>query len=108
MYHLNSRRWARLWEQVFDVGDRPAFASVGKARFITQRPTNDALDSVRVPVLVLSGRDDPPVDATSLMQHARRPGWTPSPIDEVGHLLPVEAPDLCAQAVGRWLADIGP
>ena len=24
--------------------------------------------------------------------------------DEVGHLLPVEAPDLCAQAVGQWLA----
>jgi hypothetical protein len=41
------------------------------------------------------------------MQHARRPGWTPRPIDEVGHLLPVEAPDLCAQAVGQWLADIG-
>jgi pimeloyl-ACP methyl ester carboxylesterase len=75
--------------------------------FITQRSTNEALDAVRVPVLVLWGRDDPLVDDTSLMHHARRPGWTPRPIDEVGHLLPVEAPDLCAQAVGQWLADIG-
>jgi pimeloyl-ACP methyl ester carboxylesterase len=89
------------------AGTATAFASVLKAMFITQRPTNEALDSVRVPVLVLWGRDDPLVDATSLMQHARRPGWTPRPIDEVGHLLPVEAPDRYAQAVGQWLADIG-
>jgi pimeloyl-ACP methyl ester carboxylesterase len=89
------------------AGTATAFASVLKAMFITQRPTNEALDAVRVPVLVLWGRDDPLVDATSLMHHARRPGWTPRPIDEVGHLLPVEAPDLCARAVGQWLADIG-
>ena len=89
------------------AGTAAAFASVLKAMFITQRPTIEALDSVRVPVLVLWGRDDPLVDATSLMQHARRQGWTPRPIDAVGHLLPVEAPDLCAQAVGQWLADIG-
>jgi pimeloyl-ACP methyl ester carboxylesterase len=89
------------------AGTATAFASVLKAMFISQRPTNEALDSVRVPVLVLWGRDDPLVDATSLMHHARRPGWTPRPIDEVGHLLPVEAADLCAQAVGQWLADIG-
>jgi pimeloyl-ACP methyl ester carboxylesterase len=55
---------------------------------------------------MLWGRDDPLVDPTSLMQHARRPGWTPRPIDDVGHLLPVEAPDLCAQAVSQWLADM--
>jgi pimeloyl-ACP methyl ester carboxylesterase len=56
---------------------------------------------------VLWGRGDPLVDATSLVQHARRPGWTPRPIDEVGHLLPVEAPNLYAQAVGQWHVDIG-
>ena len=87
------------------AGTATAFASVVKTRVITQRPTNEALDSVRVPVLVLWGRDDPLVDPTSLMQHARRPGWTPRPIDDVGHLLPVEAPDLYAHAVCQWLAD---
>jgi pimeloyl-ACP methyl ester carboxylesterase len=87
------------------AGTATAFASIVKAMFITQRPTNEALDSVRVPVLVLWGRDDHVVDPTSLMQHARRPGWTPRPIDDVGHLLPVEAPDLCAQAVRLWLGD---
>jgi pimeloyl-ACP methyl ester carboxylesterase len=87
------------------AGTATAFASVIKAMFITQRPTNEALDSVRVPVLVLWGTDDPLVDPTSLMQHARRPGWTPRPIDDVGHLLPVEAPDLYAHAVCQWLAD---
>ena len=87
------------------AGTATAFASAIEAMFITRRPTNEALDSVRVPVLVLWGTDDPLVDPTSLMQHARRPGWTPRPIDGVGHLLPVEAPDLCAQAVSQWLAD---
>ena len=89
------------------AGTATAFASALQAMFITQRQTNEALDSVQVPVLVLWGRDDPLVDTTSLTQHARRPGWTPRPIDEVGHLLPVEAPDLCAQAVGQWLTDAG-
>jgi pimeloyl-ACP methyl ester carboxylesterase len=89
------------------AGSATAFASTTKTMFITQRSTNEALDAVRVPVLVLWGRDDPLVDTTSLIQHARRPGWTPRIIDGVGHLLPVQAPDLCAQAVGQWLADIG-
>lgn len=89
------------------AGSATAFASIIEAMFIAQGRTNQALDSVRVPVLVLWGSDDPLVDPTSLRQHARRPNWTPRPIDDVGHLLPVEAPDLCAQAVGQWLADIG-
>jgi len=87
-------------------GTATAFASAVEAMFITRRATNEALDSVRLPVLVLWGRDDPLVDPASLMQHAQRPGWTPRPIDDVGHLLPVETPDLCAQAVGQWLADM--
>lgn len=39
-----------------------AFASVIKAVFITQRRTNEALDSVRAPVLVVWGRGDHLVD----------------------------------------------
>ncbi|RKM76773.1 hypothetical protein COO55_35625 [Rhodococcus opacus] len=88
------------------AGTAAAFASIVKAMFITQRPTNEALDSVQVPVFVLWGRDDHVVDPTSLTQQARRPGWTPRPIDDVGHLLPVEAPDLYTQAVCQWLAVI--
>ncbi|WP_202916950.1 alpha/beta fold hydrolase [Rhodococcus sp. YH1] len=87
------------------AGTATAFASIVKAMFITQKPTNEALDSVQMPVLVLWGSDDHLVDPTSLMQHARRPGWTPRPIKDVGHLLPVEAPDLYAQAVCQWLSD---
>jgi pimeloyl-ACP methyl ester carboxylesterase len=110
-----SRAQVDLWLDDLEVarehperlaGTATAFASAIEAMFITRRPTNEALDSVRVPVLMLWGRDDPLVDPTSLMQHARRPGWTPRPIDDVGHLLPVEAPDLCAQAVSQWLADM--
>ena len=110
-----SRAQVDLWLDDLDAaGEHPerlagtatAFASIIKAMFITQRRTNEALDSVRVPVLLLWGSDDPLVDPTSLTQHARRPNWTPRPINDVGHLLPVEAPDLCAQAVGQWLADI--
>ncbi|QIX50166.1 alpha/beta hydrolase [Rhodococcus sp. DMU1] len=87
------------------AGTATAFASIVRAMFITQKPTNEALDSVQMPVLVLWGSDDHLVDPTSLMQHARRPGWTPRPIEDVGHLLPVEAPDLYAQAVCQWLSD---
>jgi pimeloyl-ACP methyl ester carboxylesterase len=87
------------------AGTATAFASITKTMFITQRSTNQALDAVRVPVLVLWGTDDPLVDATSLRQHARRPGWTPRPIEDVGHLLPVEAPERYVQAVRQWLAD---
>lgn len=86
-------------------GSATAFASITKAMFITRRSTNRALDAVRVPVLVLWGTDDHLIDPTSLQQHARRPGWTPRPINDVGHLLPVEAPQICAQAVRAWLAD---
>jgi pimeloyl-ACP methyl ester carboxylesterase len=87
------------------AGTATAFATTTKTMFITQRSTNQALDAVRVPVLVLWGTDDPLVDATSLRQHARRPGWTPRPIDDAGHLLPVEAPERYVHAVGQWLAD---
>ncbi len=111
-----SRAQVDLWLDDIDTarehperlaGTATAFASAIEAMFITQRRTNEALDSVRAPVLVLWGSDDPLVDPPSLLQHARRPGWTPRSIDDVGHLLPVEAPDLCAQAVGQWLAGIG-
>ncbi len=110
-----SRAQVDLWLDGLEVarehperlaGAATAFASGIEAMFITRRPTNEALDSARVPVLTLWGRDDPLVDPTSLMQHARRPGWTLQAIDDVGHLLPVEAPDLCAQAVSQWLADM--
>jgi pimeloyl-ACP methyl ester carboxylesterase len=87
------------------AGAATAFASITKTMFITQRSTNQALDAVRVPVLVLWGTDDPLVDTTSMLQHARRPGWTPRPIDYVGHLLPVEAPERYVQAVCQWLPD---
>ncbi len=87
------------------AGPAAAFASTTRAMFITQRSTNEALDAVPVPVLVLWGTGDPLVDATSLLQHAQRPGWTPRPIDDVGLLLPVEAPGIYTQAVRQWLAD---
>ena len=87
------------------AGTATAFASIVRTMFITPRPTNEALDSVPVPVLLLWGRDDHVVDFTSLMRHARRPNWTPRPIDDVGHLLAVEAPDLYAKAVSQWLVD---
>jgi pimeloyl-ACP methyl ester carboxylesterase len=87
------------------AGTATAFASALRAMFITRRPTDHALDSLRVPVLLLWGTDDPLVDPASLTRHARRPDWTPRTIEGMGHLLPVEAPDLCAQAVGQWLAD---
>ncbi|UOT01290.1 hypothetical protein MPY17_19855 [Rhodococcus opacus] len=48
---MPSRRPASTPEWL--AGTAAAFASIVKAMFITQRPTNEALDSVRVPVFVL-------------------------------------------------------
>lgn len=110
-----SRAQVDLWLDDIDAarkhpeqlaGTATAFASTIKAMFITQQRTNEALDAVRVPVLVLWGSDDPLVDSTSLLQHTQRPNWTPQAIDNVGHLLPVEAPDLCAQAISQWLTNV--
>lgn len=85
------------------AGSATAFASTTKTMFIAQGPTNAALDALPVPVLLLWGTDDPLVDATSLLQHAQRPGWTPRPIEEVGHLLPVEEPEIYAHEVRQFL-----
>jgi pimeloyl-ACP methyl ester carboxylesterase len=87
------------------TGAVSAFAAVTKSMFIAQQSTNEALDSILAPVMVLWGRNDPLVDTSSLMWHARRPGWTPRLLDQVGHLLPVEAPELYVQAVAEWLTD---
>lgn len=109
-----SRAQVDLWLDDIDAasehrerfaGTATAFASTIKAMFITQRRTNQALNAVRVPVLVLWGSDDPLVDSTSLLRHTQRQNWTPRTIDDVGHLLPVEAPDLYAKAVGQWLGN---
>jgi pimeloyl-ACP methyl ester carboxylesterase len=109
-----SRAQVDLWIDGLDAardhpdrlaGSAAAFASAMKAMFIAQRSTNAALDAVGVPVLLLWGTDDHVVDPASYLQHARRPGWTPRPIDDVGHLLPVEAPEIYAQAVCQWLPD---
>ncbi len=61
-----SRAQVDLWLDSLEVareqperlgGTVTAFASVLRAMFITQRPTNEALDSLRVPVLLLWGRE---------------------------------------------------
>lgn len=66
-----SRAQVDLWLDDIDAasehherfaGTVTAFASAIKAMFITQRPTNEALDAVRAPVLVLWGSDDPLVE----------------------------------------------
>ncbi len=72
-----SRAQVDLWLDGLDAardhperlaGTATAFASITKAMFITQRSTNEALDAVRVPVLVLWGTDD----------HAHRPHVAPA------------------------------
>jgi pimeloyl-ACP methyl ester carboxylesterase len=61
------------------AGAATAFASITRTMFITQRSTNQALDAVRVPVLVLWGTDDPLV--------ARRTGLPPLDlVDEAGEV----------------------
>ncbi|WP_100414747.1 alpha/beta fold hydrolase [Mumia flava] len=81
-----------------------AFASTTRAMFVAQKSTNQALDDVRVPVLVVWGTADQLIDPPSLRMHARRPGWTARPIEDVGHLLPLEAPAVYVHEVSAWLA----
>lgn len=84
-------------------GTVTAFASAISAMFINQRSTLRLLDRVSAPVLLLWGSDDPLIDQPSHWQQARRPGWTPHPIDGAGHLLPIERPGDYVAAVQAWM-----
>lgn len=90
------------------AGTVTAFASATAAMFVDQRSTTQLLDRVRVPVLLLWGTDDPLIDQPSHRLHAQRPGWTPHPVDEAGHLLPVERPGEYVAAVRAWMASTSP
>jgi pimeloyl-ACP methyl ester carboxylesterase len=85
------------------VGGITAFASAMTAMFVDQQPVLDVLDRLPMPVLLLWGTDDPLADPPSYRQHAERPGWTPHAVQHAGHLLPIERPDECVDAVRDWL-----
>lgn len=84
-------------------GSVTALASAITAMFVDQRSTLRLLDRTTAPVLSLWGTDDPLIDEASHRLHARRPGWTPYPIDGAGHLLPIERPHDYVAAVRTWL-----
>jgi pimeloyl-ACP methyl ester carboxylesterase len=64
----------------------------------------ETLKSVRVPTLVLCGREDAlcPVERHELM-HALVPGSTLVVVDGAGHMPTLERPEAVTEAIGTWL-----
>ncbi len=87
-------------------------ASIGRDGFLRQqtaimgRPDNRSLlAAIRVPTLVLCGRDDqltPP--ALSEEVAAAVPGAELVLVDECGHVSPLERPDIVTAALAAWLS----
>ncbi len=76
-------------------------------RALLQRPdASDVLRAIRVPTLVLCGRQDgwAPVSQHAAM-HALIPGAAFEVIEDAGHMAPMERPQAVAGALLRWLGN---
>jgi pimeloyl-ACP methyl ester carboxylesterase len=84
---------------------------VGKDGFVRQqtaimgRPNSrPMLPSIRVPTLVLCGRDDVPTPLAAAEEMAAAiPGATLTVVDGCGHMAPMEKPDAVTAALAQWL-----
>ena len=73
------------------------------------RPDSHAdLERVRVPTLLLCGRDDP---VTPVLDHeamaARVPGARLEIIESCGHLSTIEQPEIVTRVLSNWLLETG-
>ncbi len=112
-----AREWARgmvhahhlgtpLFEAVLDMFERSsvaAFAAQIEA-LLARRDATSLLGTIRVPTLVLCGRDDawsPP--ARHEFMHERIAGSTLAVIGRCGHMSPMEEPEAVTAALSEWL-----
>lgn len=113
-----AREWARcmvhadhlgtpLFEAVLDMFERSsvaAFAAQIEA-LLARRDAAALLGTIRVPTLVLCGRDDawsPP--ARHAFMHEHIAGSTLAVIERCGHMSTMESPEVVTEALREWLA----
>lgn len=87
-------------------------ASVGRDGFVRQQraimgraDSRPLLPAIRMPVLVLCGREDRPTPLEASVEMAEAiPGATLAVVDECGHMAPLERPAAVTAALAGWLA----
>jgi pimeloyl-ACP methyl ester carboxylesterase len=106
MVHPDRLTDADLIERIlvmFDRKDATIFAH--QLHALIHRPDgSDVLSAIRVPTLILCGRQDfwsPPSQHEAM--HRLAPHATLAVIEEAGHMAPMERPDAVAAAMLRWL-----
>lgn len=107
MVHPNRLRDAALIDAIVTMFARKGADTFERQiRALLLRPdATDLLSAIRVPALVLCGRQDSwaPVPQHEAM-HALIPGAVFDVVEDAGHMAPMERPQAVAQALQRWLA----
>jgi len=81
-----------------------AFASAVEAMYVDRRPVLEAIDRLTTPTLLLWGDQDPLIERAVIDYLIdRRPDWGLRIFETVGHLPPLEIPQVYADTVGEWL-----
>jgi pimeloyl-ACP methyl ester carboxylesterase len=81
-----------------------AFASAVSAMYVDRRPVQEAIDRLTTPTLLLWGDQDPLIGRAVIdYLVAHRPDWDLHIFEKVGHLPPLEIPQVYADTVGEWL-----
>jgi proline iminopeptidase len=110
-YYYNSSLWAMARSVVsgFDLKAQPEAAIFGNSQLLTGWTVMDRLSEIKVPTLVLAGRDDflfPPEHQVALA------GGIPNAqlefIERAGHEAPSERPSEIIQAVKNFMAATNP
>ena len=105
LMHPSRQEDAALVQVVTDMAERVGIGTyVRQQQAIIARPdSRDALRRVRVPTLVLCGRQDA---MTNLAQHEEMAGLTPGAelvvIEDCGHISTLERPNEVTVALRRW------
>jgi pimeloyl-ACP methyl ester carboxylesterase len=86
----------------------PSFIEADRSlarRIFSPRRFGALVDQVTQPVLLLHGVEDPlvSIDAARWVA-ARRPDWDFAPMEDIGHVPMLEAPEMFVELVAKWLA----
>ncbi|MGE5089706.1 MAG: alpha/beta fold hydrolase [Candidatus Levyibacteriota bacterium] len=112
-----AREWARgmvhtrrvggpVYDAVLDMFERrsPEIFAAQIAALLARPDARPLLPGIRVPTLVLTGREDSwaPPEQHEAIQRAI-PGSRLVVVDDCGHMSPMEQPDAVSRAFGEWL-----
>ena len=104
---LGDRRLAALVGAMADRVGRKAY--LRQQRAVLGRPdSRPGLASIHCPVLLMAGRQDPVLPASSLQDMAKAlPKARIVVIEDCGHLAPLERPEAVSKALREWMVEKG-